>query len=171
MSDQLSSHAFHPATDPTQFKKALSRYTTGVAVVTAATPAGPIGITANSFTSISLSPALVMWAPAKTSMRHDEFVAANAFAIHILSSGQKDICDGFVRSKSAFDTVPFTLNEDGVPIISNSLAVFECKQYQTHDAGDHTIILGEVHTGYEQAGDSLVFTNGTFVSLPAKATL
>lgn len=161
---------FDPSSDPTRFRKALSRFTTGVVVITATSPTGPIGITANSFTSISLSPALVMWTPDKNSRRHDAFVAAKSYAIHILSSHQKAICDAFVRSINAFDEIAFALNDAGVPILSDCLAVFECTQHACHDAGDHTIILGEVQTGHERAGDSLIFANGRFAKLPLAAT-
>ena len=106
-----------------------------------------------------------MWAPSKASARHDLFVSADAFVIHVLSATQRDVCDAFVRSKSAFEAVPFTLNRDGVPIIPNSLAVFECRRFKTYDAGDHTMILGEVHTAHEQAGEPLIFANGALTSL------
>jgi len=165
MTEQILRPAFNPANSPAHYKKALSRYSTGVTIITTSTPDGPIGITANSFASISLSPALIMWAPAKSSSRHDAFVAAEAFAVHILSFSQKEICNAFVHSKSAFETVDYKLNKDGVPIIAGSLAIFECKRYQTHEAGDHTMILGEVHTAHEQDGQGLVFANGAFVPL------
>lgn len=161
---------FAPEADATRYRAALGRFTTGIAVITALTAEGPVGITANSFASVSLDPALVMWSPDKRSSRHDAFTAAKAFIIHVLSSHQKPVCDAFARRKDAFDEVPHRLNCDGIPLIQGCLATFECHHYATHDAGDHTIILGKVHTAMEHAGDSLIFANGVFstCSTPAR---
>lgn len=161
---------FAPREDPKKFRSALGKFTTGITVVSSLTPEGPIGITANSFTSVSLEPALVMWSLAKSSSRHALFAEASAFAIHILSSEQRAVCDAFVRRKDAFDEIAHTKNNAGVPLISGCLAVFECTQYATHDAGDHTIILGEVHTAFERKGNSLIFSNGEYACLQHTAS-
>jgi flavin reductase (DIM6/NTAB) family NADH-FMN oxidoreductase RutF len=157
--------SFTPETDVWKFRTALGRFTTGITVITALTPDGPIGITANSFASVSLDPALVMWSPDKKSSRHNAFTDADAFIIHVLSAHQKAVCDAFVRNKGAFDKVPHHLTKEGIPRIDDCLAVFECHRFATHDAGDHTIILGKVHTAMEQPGDSLIFANGAFTTL------
>ena len=161
---------FAPSTDTKKFRIALGRFATGITVITTITPQGPIGITANSFASISLEPALVMWSPAKASSRHDIFVAADAFAVHVLSSDQKAVCDAFIRRKDAFEEIAYTPNQDGVPLIAGCLAVFECRRSTTYSAGDHTIILGEVYAAFERAGDSLIFSNGEFSSLQQTAS-
>ncbi|MEM9839377.1 MAG: flavin reductase family protein [Pseudomonadota bacterium] len=170
MSQTSVNTAFNPANDPRKFRTALSRYATGITVITAASPEGLIGITANSFASISLDPALVMWSPDKKSSRHDLFVGADAFAIHVLSADQRAICDGFVRSKHAFDGVEHHLNAHGVPIIDGCLSVFECTRFATHDAGDHTLVLGAVEKAQERSGEGLVFANGLFTTLRFEAS-
>lgn len=153
---------FEPAGDPVRFRKALGRFATGVAVVTAQTKSGPVGVTVNSFASVSLAPPLVLWSPAKASSRHSAFVSAGSFAVHVLAAGQKPVCDHFIRSATGFGIMAHTLNESGVPLLKGCAAIFECMREAVHDAGDHSIILGrvlQVHTGESSA---LVFRDGQF---------
>lgn len=153
---------FEPAGDPARFRKALGRFATGVAIVTAQAPSGPVGVTINSFSSVSLAPPLVLWSPAKASSRHGAFVSAGSFAVHVLAAGQKPVCDHFIRSATGFELMAHTLNESGVPLLHGCAAIFECTREAVHDAGDHSIILGrvlQVHTGESSA---LVFRDGQF---------
>ena len=151
---------FSPSEDAAAYRQALGHFTTGIAVVTAQVANRWIGITVNSFASVSLSPPLILWSPDKKSARHDPFVQAQDFAVHILSSEQKSICDGFVKSSDAFDPNHTVLSDQGVPIIPNALATFECETQSTIDAGDHTIILGKVNRVSFADGDPLVFWRG-----------
>jgi flavin reductase (DIM6/NTAB) family NADH-FMN oxidoreductase RutF len=153
---------FEAAEDPARFRKALGRFATGIAVVTARTPSGPVGVTINSFASVSLAPPLVLWSPAKASSRHSAFVNAGDFAVHVLAAGQKPLCDHFIRAGAGFATLAHTVNESGVPLLPGCAAIFECTREAVHDAGDHSIILGrvlQVHTGENSA---LVFRDGQF---------
>ena len=84
-------------------RDALGRFATGIAVITCDSPIGPLGITANSFASVSLDPALVLWSPAKSSKRFEAFTQAENFAIHIMSDQQSGICSGFASNGSAFE--------------------------------------------------------------------
>jgi flavin reductase (DIM6/NTAB) family NADH-FMN oxidoreductase RutF len=152
--------SFAPGSDSQAYRKALGRFTTGIAVVTAAGSDGPIGITVNSFASLSLDPALIMWAPDKNSFRHDPFIGAENFAVHVLSSEQRSVCDHFVKNMQSFDGIDAQSNEQSVPIIQDCLAVFECTKAAMHEAGDHTIIIGEVKRVHERDGDALIFQNG-----------
>lgn len=161
---------FSPEADAKAFRNALGSFSTGVTIVTANSPNGPIGITANSFASLSLSPALVMWAPAKQSSRYDDFIAAEHFAIHVLAFEQKNICDEFAKSKSCFDKCTFTSNEHNVPILNDCLSVFECTRDKIHDAGDHSLIIGAVHRARQHIGNALIFSQGNFISAPASPT-
>lgn len=167
MFDELPMVTIDPSDDSRAYRTALGRFATGIALVTALTDEGLMGITVNSFASVSLDPALVLWSPDKNSSRHDRFVGAAKFAVHVLASEQKWICDRFVRSKSDFSQIEYAENEHGVPLIKSSLAVFECERVATHDAGDHTIILGQVYRAFERPGDALVFANGGFTGLRA----
>lgn len=139
-------HIFNPSdADPRAFRDALGRFATGVCVITCATPDGPLGITANSFASVSLDPPLVLWSPAKKSLRHDPFVRAQRFAIHVMGIEQEGICTGFTKSGAAFDGLELDHDEIGTPLIENCLSRFECTHEAAHDAGDHTILVGHVH--------------------------
>ncbi len=157
--------AIDPAEDPRAFRDALGAYATGVTVITTATEAGPVGITANSFASVSLDPPLVLWMPAKSSNRYRHFAAAEHFAIHVLDGHQHDICNAFTRNWSAFDGLDWAPDDNGVPVIEGCLARFDCRLHATHDAGDHAIILGRVLRAWSRPGLPLLFQAGRFVSL------
>ncbi|MFC7292592.1 flavin reductase family protein [Hirschia litorea] len=159
---------FSPKDNGKAFRTALSRFSTGVTIVTANTPAGPIGITANSFSSLSLLPPLIMWAPAKCSTRYDAFINASHFAVHVLTFAQKNICHAFASNKDSFQEFPHYMNDENVPILENCLATFECKTHNIHDAGDHSIVIGQVYLAHQQEGEALIFSQGQFIK--AKST-
>lgn len=144
------------------FRDALGRFATGVTVITCTTPKGPVGITANSFASVSLDPPLVLWSPAKTSTRYEAFMAAEAFAIHILGAEQTAMCGAFVKDGHAFEGFDSTTSEHGVPLLENCLARFECRRHAIHDGGDHSIIIGEVIAAEAREGAPLLFSSGSF---------
>lgn len=151
--------------DAQKFRKCLSQFATGVTVVTCSDSSGrPYGITANSFSSVSLDPPLVLWNIAKVSNSLDAFLDAEHFAINVLAEGQRNLSLHFARSDhTLFDSVDFEYSDNGVPIIPGTLACFECNTYQIHDCGDHYIIVGEVqHFRYED-GAPLVFFRGRYV--------
>lgn len=156
---------FDPATNPRAFRDALGSFATGVTVVTVASTDGPIGITANSFASVSLDPPLVLWSPAKSSNRFKYFDGKAHFAIHILDAHQQAICNGFIKDKSAFDGLDWAAGEHDVPLLAGCLARFECTLQASHDAGDHILIVGRVRTAAFRSGLPLLFQGGRFVSL------
>ena len=156
---------FTPSDDPRAFRTALGAYATGITVVTVPSPDGPIGITANSFASVSLDPPLVLWSPAKTSKRFGYYENAKHFAIHVLDAHQQHICDGFAKNKSAFDGLDWETDDNNVPLLKGCLARFECNLFAKHDAGDHTIILGQVHRASTRDGLPLLFQGGRFASI------
>lgn len=139
-------HAPDPA-DPRLLRDALGRFATGVTVITAREEGGgaPIGITVNSFASVSLDPALVLWSAARSSMRHRHFAGAPAFAIHVLGAGQADLAKRFSSSSGpAFEGLDPRFNDQAVPLLDGCLARFECATEAIHEGGDHTIIIGRV---------------------------
>lgn len=154
---------FYPDAGNTKIlRTAFGRFATGVTVVTCDSVDGPIGITANSFSSISLDPALVMWAPAKQSARFGYFDTATHFAIHVLDADQHQICQDFATRRDAFSDLDHSINEHGVPLIENCLARFSCVKNTSHDAGDHQIIVGQVLHAQMRDGDALAFYGGKF---------
>ncbi|MFB9949532.1 flavin reductase family protein [Rhizobium puerariae] len=159
----LDEHAFIPgASTARHYRNALGTFTTGVTVVTARTPDGPIGMTVNSFTSVSLDPPLVLWSPAKSSSRHAAFTAASHFAIHVLSAEQDLLSARFTRGGLGFEKLAWIENMEGVPVIPGTLARFECELSSMHDAGDHTLILGRVLRAAHREGNPLCFSRGVF---------
>lgn len=151
-----------PAADPRAFRDALGCFATGVTVITCAGPEGPMGITANSFASVSLDPPLVLWSPARASSRFGAFHAATRFAIHILEEDQDEIAMAFTRSKDGFGGLDWAEDADGVPIIDGPLARLDCAREVAHDAGDHVIIVGRVLSCTRRDGAPLVFQCGRF---------
>lgn len=144
------------------YRNALGSFTTGVTVVTAMSADGPIGMTVNSFASVSLDPPLVLWSPAKNSSKHDAFSGARYFAIHVLGADQDHLSSAFTRGGAAFDGLRVEINPHGVPVLPGTLSRFECGQQALHDAGDHTIIIGKVLRVAHRQGEPLCFSGGRF---------
>lgn len=153
---------FTPQSDPRAFRTALGRFATGVTVVTTATPAGPVGFTANSFAAVSLDPPLVLWSPAKSSSRFDVFAGAAFFAIHVLGDAHADLAARFLRGGAGFDDLPHEVGPEGMPTIPGTLARFDCARDAVHDGGDHAIIIGRVLRAAYTDGAPLVFSQGGY---------
>jgi flavin reductase (DIM6/NTAB) family NADH-FMN oxidoreductase RutF len=146
------------------FRQCLGKFATGVTVVTCSDASGkPCGITANSFSSVSLDPPLILWNIAKVSNSLEAYLVARHFAINVLSSAQRDVSTHFARSDhTLFDDVEFTLSDDGVPLLTGTVASFECRTYDIHDCGDHYIIVGEVERFATSDRDPLLFYGGAY---------
>jgi flavin reductase (DIM6/NTAB) family NADH-FMN oxidoreductase RutF len=121
-----------------------------------------MGITANSFASVSLDPPLLLWCPGKASSRFAAFATADRFAIHVLGQDHINLASGFARNADAFDGLALDDCPHGVPLIADCLARFECETVQRHDAGDHMIVVGQVVEAALQDGEALVFSEGLF---------
>lgn len=145
-------------------RNALGRFATGVTVVTTMTAGGPLGITANSFSSVSLDPPLVLWSPARKSSRFPAFEAAPYFAIHILSDAQRDLAERFAKG-SDFTEILFESGHGGTPLLAGCAARFECRHAAGHDGGDHLIVVGEVLRVVEQDVAPLLFHRGAYAAL------
>ncbi|PYF11940.1 flavin reductase (DIM6/NTAB) family NADH-FMN oxidoreductase RutF [Rhodobacter viridis] len=162
--DLAKGHLPDPA-DPRLLRDALGRFATGVALVTACDvdDGSPIAIVVNSFASVSLDPPLVLWSAARSSMRHRHFTSAPAFAIHILAEGQRDLTSRFSRSGPGFEGLTLARNGEGVPVLPEALARFDCVTEALHEGGDHTIIIGRVtRFDLQREGGPLCFFGGGF---------
>jgi flavin reductase (DIM6/NTAB) family NADH-FMN oxidoreductase RutF len=147
--------------NPRQLRDAFGRFATGVTIVTVATDAGPMAITANSFSSLSLDPPLVLWAPDKGSRRFAYFSQAGHFAIHVLAADQEDLCWRVARNGTGLIDSELTTNAEGVPVLSGCLVRFECSRYASYDGGDHDIVVGQVlRAAQREDGDALTFFRG-----------
>jgi flavin reductase (DIM6/NTAB) family NADH-FMN oxidoreductase RutF len=145
-----------------QFRDALGRFATGVTLVTCDSAIGPLGITANSFASLSLDPPLVLWSPARSSRRFAAFTEARHFAIHILRDDQLPLARAFTHHGQAWDHVTWRTSPDGVPLIDDVLARFDCRLHAIHEGGDHAIVVGEVTGVTIGDGAPLVFAAGGY---------
>lgn len=155
--------AFSPGeADARAFRDALGKYATGVTIVTCESSQGPLGMTANSFASVSIDPPLVLWSPARASKRCEAFETANHFAIHVLDESQKDFCKTFASEGGNFADLNWQKSASGVPLIDGCLARFECDRYAVHDGGDHAIVVGLVTSAVFREGKPLVFAGGSF---------
>ena len=160
---EMSDSSFIPGPDTASaFRNALGRFATGVTVVTTMTETGPLGMTANSFASVSLDPPLVLWSPAKASLRFPHFARAKHYAIHILAAEQEELCQRFARTGDGFDGVSWAPCPDGRPILSDCLVCLECTTEAVHEGGDHQIIVGEVTRATTRPGAPLLFAEGQF---------
>lgn len=144
------------------FRDALGAFATGVTVITTLSELGHVGITANSFSSVSLDPALVLWSVAKGSRRHHAFTDGGAFAIHVMAREQDQIAEGFSNNADAFDVADWSENPEGIRVIQGCLACFECTTEACHDAGDHTIVVGRVQRFSQRVGEPLLFSQGKY---------
>lgn len=163
MANAQTMDQFTPSADTERaFRDALGCFATGVTVVTCRDAEGPLAMTANSFAAVSLDPPLVLWSPAISSRRHDSFVNAEHFAIHVLSTDQHAMCRDFAMNGRAFDCAPWHEDDTGVPLLDGCLARFTCSKFAAHPGGDHTIILGRVTDVARSAGKPLVFAQGAY---------
>ncbi len=156
-----------PEFEERKLRDALGRFATGVTVVTTMTADGPLGITANSFASVSLDPPLVLWSPARKSARFPAFEAAQHFAIHVLSRGQQALAERFARAGDAFAGLAFARGLGDAPLIAGCAARFECRHAAGHDGGDHLIVVGEVLRLEEADLPPLVYYRGGYGEVAA----
>lgn len=153
---------FAPDADARAFRDALGRFATGVTVVTVLAGTGPMGMTANSFASVSLDPPLVLWSPARLSSRFEWFAQAEHFVIHVLDEDQADLAARFTRGGAGFDGLAYRSTPEGVPLLPEPLARFDCRHAATHDGGDHAIVIGHVLRAAMRPGHPLLFSQGRF---------
>ena len=144
-------------------RNVLSKFATGVTVVSTIDCDGkPIGMTANSFTSVPLDPPLVLWSIGINQPSYDAFLKAKGYSVSILSKDQKDICDLFSSPiENKFSDIDYTLTDNGFPIIQKSLAWFDCLKWNNYPGGDHQILVGEIKNFYADENDPLIFWNGS----------
>jgi flavin reductase (DIM6/NTAB) family NADH-FMN oxidoreductase RutF len=151
--------------DPARFRDALGLFPTGVTIVTANHPqAGPIGITANSFSSVSLDPPLILISVANSARSLGALLEAPGFVVNVLRQDQKSLASRFSRSgEDKWAGVPFQPGYFGAPILPDTMAAFDCVHYAQYEGGDHLIIVGRVVAmEHSVEGDPLLFYRGRY---------
>lgn len=154
--------------DRTAFRKLMGLFTTGVCVVSVGKDVDAIaGVTVNSFVSVSLEPLLVSWSIQNTSSQFDEYAEAPGFAISILGENQEDVARRYAaRGSVGLVEHDFEFSAGGLPIIRGALGYIECRHWSTYEAGDHTMIFGEVMAiGGDADRRPLAFFGGHFLGL------
>ena len=154
---------------PKTLRNLLGSYPTGVAVVTTRTPDGrSVGLTINSFASLSLDPPLVLWSLVTHSPNLAVFSECAHFAINILGSGQEELAMRFANPKitNKFDDVMVEETCAGIPVLQSAVTTLLCEHYHNRQTGDHLLLIGRVVRTASRPGSPLVFHAGRFTSLP-----
>lgn len=154
--------------DVRAFRNALGYFATGVTVISAVHDGQPVGMTANSFSSVSLEPPLILWSVARNSKSFARLRNANHFAVNVLASDQAQLAMEFARSGGAkFQSVPWDAGRTAAPLLRDVAAQFECTQEAVYEGGDHAIILGRVLHFQSFDRPVLLFAKGQF-ALPTE---
>ncbi|HTL84109.1 MAG TPA: flavin reductase family protein [Acidimicrobiia bacterium] len=150
--------------DPATFRTVLGHFATGVAIVTAIDRGEPVGMACNSFTSVSLEPALVLFCAAKSSTTWPRIQAAGKWAANILEEDGEEVCRLFAQKGiDRFAHIPYSTGRSGAPILRDTLAFVDCETEAEHDAGDHVIVVGRVlELGYTSERKPLLFYRGGY---------
>jgi flavin reductase (DIM6/NTAB) family NADH-FMN oxidoreductase RutF len=159
-----SSLTYEAGGDTRALRDALGRFATGVTVVTTRCASGKLeGLTANSFSAVSLDPPLVLWSLRKAAASLPGFAQAPHFAVNVLAADQHEISSHFARSRpDKFDGVDYRAGLGGCPVIADALASFECSMETQVEGGDHIIFIGRVHRACYRDGEPLIFAGGAY---------
>jgi flavin reductase (DIM6/NTAB) family NADH-FMN oxidoreductase RutF len=154
--------------DRRAFRNALGCFATGVTVVTTVTDAGePVGLTANSFSSVSLDPPLILFCLDRASHNLDAFRAAGRFAVNVLGDDQRDLSVRFSTTiDDRWDGVAWERWETGAPVLNGCLAALDCETEAIHEGGDHVIIVGRVQRlAATTDGKPLLYFRGNYATV------
>jgi flavin reductase (DIM6/NTAB) family NADH-FMN oxidoreductase RutF len=154
-----------PSFSAPEFRAALGMFATGVTIVTARAADGQvIGLTANSFNSVSLTPPLVLWSLSRAAASMAVFSAGSHYAINVLAAEQKPLAERFgMRGVDRWSGVTFDQGAGGAPLLHGAAATFECFNRSRYEEGDHIIFVGEVERCSHRAGASpLLFHGGRY---------
>ena len=154
----------HPAFDTAKFRQVLGHFTTGVTVVTATSPSGPVGLAVGSFASVSLDPALVAFFPDRGSSSWPHIEAAGSFCVNILAEDQEVVCRRFAtKGDDKFVGLGWRPAASGAPLLDGVLAWIDCDIDSVTDAGDHFCVMGRVRDlAVAHDGGPLLFFRGGY---------
>ena len=158
-----------PEIDPRALRDVLGSFATGVCVVTSIGDEGrPVGMTINSFSSVSLDPPLILWSIGLNTPSRSAYQNHPSFVINIMGADTKDLSLHFARpSDDKFADVNWTPGYEGAPVLTDAMAVLECAVEQQIIAGDHEIFIGRVKRMSQKDGEPLLFHRGKFAEIGA----
>ena len=150
-----------------QFRHALSRFSSGVTVVTTRNASGhPYGITVSAFCSVSLLPPMVLVCIEKITASHGAITEAGAFVVNVLSEAQRALSEQFAEpAADKFSNVETENNDAGIPVLRHALTNIECRLAHSYDGGDHTIFVGSVERVTVRDGEPLIYSQGDYAGL------
>jgi flavin reductase (DIM6/NTAB) family NADH-FMN oxidoreductase RutF len=159
------------AVNPDEFRNALSRFASGVTVVTTRDNTGRFhGITVSAFSSVSLDPPLVLICVEKATASHQAFHESGVFVVNVLSSEQREVSEHFASPlENKFEASEHSVGSLDLPVLAGCLATLECRIKNVFDGGDHSIILATVENSAVEDGDPLVYFRGTYGTTTADA--
>ena len=155
------------AVDPVLLRSALSSFVTGVTVVTTRSATGePVGLTVNSFNTVSLSPPLVLWSLSLRAASFDAFVQAEHFVVNVLAADQRALSESFARTGGdKFADIAWRKTLANMPLLEGAAASFTCRNTHNFPGGDHLILIGEVISFEKGSRIPLVYANGEYTEL------
>jgi 3-hydroxy-9,10-secoandrosta-1,3,5(10)-triene-9,17-dione monooxygenase reductase component len=153
-----------PSSDVAKFRQVLGHFPSGVTVITAMAPDGPVGLAIGSFASLSLDPPQVLFCPAKTSGSWPRIREAGAFCVNILADDQEDVSRVFAsKGTDKFAEIGWRRSGNGSPLLDGVLAYIDCEIGSVHDGGDHEIVVGRVQDlEVRHEGGPLIFFRGGY---------
>jgi len=161
-----------PLDDHRAYKRCLGQFSTGVAIMTTMAEGKPVGVTANSFTSLSIEPPLILWSIGCASRSCAAFQQSRVFVVNILSVDQVALSQRFASTlEDKFDGVGWSAGSLGSPILAGILATLECETETIHQGGDHIILVGRVKKYARFAGNALLFSQGRYAVAEDHPTL
>jgi len=152
------------APDASAFRAVLGHFATGVTIITAMHDGEPVGLAANSFSSVSLDPPLVLFCAAKSSSTWPRIQAAGKWCVNVLAEDGEEMCRTFAaKGADRFSGFGWRAATTGAPVLDDALAYVDCETEAEHDAGDHLIVVGRVvELGHRQTGKPLLFYRGGY---------
>lgn len=150
--------------DLKDLRQAFGQFATGVTIVTTVGPGQtPVGITANSFSSVSLQPPMVLWSLAHSALSRSIFEQADYFCVHVLAASQREVSERFAcQGRDKFGGVAWSWGANSLPMLDDYAARFHCRTTHQHPVGDHTVFIGEVLQYDKTTHRPLVFQGGQY---------
>ena len=155
-------------TDNKRLRQALSKFATGITIITIVDKQqNPYGVTVNSFGSLSLDPALVLWSLGDQTYALEEFLQSDYFVVNVLDAQQQDVSNNFAMQGEfdRFESISYTVNNKNIPVINDCIASFFCSQFKIDRIGDHWLFIAQVDAFEFSSGNPLIYYNSDYQQL------
>ena len=156
--------------DNITLRSAFSKFSTGISVLTITDDQGELyGVTINSFSSVSLDPALALWSLGDATYVLEKFLKTDSYIINVLSNNQEQVSNNFAAQGEfdRFEAISYSVSDQGIPLLNDCLARFYCRKFKVERVGDHWLFIGEILNVDENKGEPLIYFNSSYRSLAA----